>query len=250
MRPVITPGALALRLHRKAPSCPEQWLLRQAGSGLSDSDQLGAWAGRWLIPPRGPSRPAWRSSRVGIFQPRLAEPGQTGQAVGGERALQEIQSSLGQLPWSHQVTLGRVTASHTRGPRLPTRPGTEAGVLTPPGLGTMSPQNRGRKFPRRPPRGPAQGSTDKGSRPLGSRPPQWTQVTAWAGLHPRAPGANLAQISACLPAGPSCRRSGGTTPPKAAAARPSRKCRSLPVPLSTWQRQRPRKPDLPEVTHG
>lgn len=170
--------------------------------------------------------------------------------MGGERVLQEIQSSLGQLPQFHQVTLGRVTASHALGPRLPTRPGTEAGVLTPPGLGTMFPQNRGRKFPRRPRRGPAQGSTDKGFRPLGSRPPRWTQVTAWAGLHPWAPGANLAQISACLPMGPSCCRSGGTIPPKAAAARPSCKCHSLLVPLSTWHRQRPRKPDLPKVTHG
>ena len=159
--------------------------------------------------------------------------------MGGERALQEIQSSLGQLPRFHRVTLGRVTASHAQG-RGPDSPRTW----------DMSPQNRGRKFPRRPPPGPAQGSTDKGSSPLGSRPPRWTRVTAWAGLHPRAPGAKLAQVSACLPVGPSCRRNGGTIPPEAAEARPSRKCHSLLVPLSTWHRQRPRKPNLPEVTHG
>ena len=55
---------------------------------------------------------------------------------------------------------------------------------------------------------------DKGSRPPGSCPSHWTQVTAWAGLHPRAARANLTQISACLPVDPSCHRSGGTIAPR------------------------------------
>lgn len=130
--------------------------------------------------------------------------------MGGERALLEIQTRLGQLPGSYRVTLG--TVSHSLGPRLPTR--AKAGVLIPLGLGTKFPQNRGRKFPWCPPCGPAQVSMDKGSRPPGSCPPHWTQVTVWAGLRPRAARANLTQISACLPVGPSRHRIRGTIAPR------------------------------------